>query len=47
MAGGLGATLGAAVADIALTRLRTSRRDRPLPAPVLAAGTAVLVCPGS
>jgi hypothetical protein len=46
MAGALGATLGAAVADIALTRLRTSPRGRPLPAPVLAAVTAVLVWSG-
>jgi hypothetical protein len=46
MAGALGATLAAAIADIALTRLRTSPRGRPLPAPVLVAGTVVLVWSG-
>jgi hypothetical protein len=46
MAGALGATLGAAVADIALMRLRTSPADRPQFALILAAGTAVLVWSG-
>jgi len=46
MAGALGATSGAAVADIALMRLRTSPADRPQFAPILAAGTAVLVWSG-
>jgi hypothetical protein len=46
VAGALGATLGAAVADLGLARLRSGAAHRPLLPPIRAAGVAALVWSG-